>query len=207
MGKILNGILGGFSGKVGPVVGGKWKDIDYMRSYVVPANPNTPNQQTVRAKFKKLVEFGRVLIPALLSVYWDPFLSGMSGFNKWISLNYSKLQTGNVLNETAVMCKGTLEPTSTVTGTYSSIPGTVTTTWNHSVFGNGELTDNVAVVIYDKVNGHFWIDVGHATRNSTNVVTTITTNLTAANVYVYVFFYRGTGSDFIVSDSQGDQCA
>ena len=32
MGKIEKGILGGFSGKVGTVVGGNWKGIDYMRS-------------------------------------------------------------------------------------------------------------------------------------------------------------------------------
>ena len=32
MGTITKGILGGFSGKVGSVVGGSWKGIDYMRS-------------------------------------------------------------------------------------------------------------------------------------------------------------------------------
>ncbi len=32
MGTISKGILGGFSGKVGTVVGGSWKGIDYMRS-------------------------------------------------------------------------------------------------------------------------------------------------------------------------------
>jgi len=32
MGKIEKGILGGFSGKVGTVVGGNWRGIDYMRS-------------------------------------------------------------------------------------------------------------------------------------------------------------------------------
>ena len=32
MGKINLGILGSFSGKVGNVVGGKWKGISYMRA-------------------------------------------------------------------------------------------------------------------------------------------------------------------------------
>jgi hypothetical protein len=32
MGTINKGILGGFSGKVGTVVGGTWKGIDYMCS-------------------------------------------------------------------------------------------------------------------------------------------------------------------------------
>jgi hypothetical protein len=32
MASFQKGILGGFSGKVGTVVGGNWKGIDYMRS-------------------------------------------------------------------------------------------------------------------------------------------------------------------------------
>jgi hypothetical protein len=42
MGKISQGILGGISGKVGNVIGGSWKGIDYIR--VKPssvANPRT----------------------------------------------------------------------------------------------------------------------------------------------------------------------
>lgn len=31
MGTIKQGILGGFSGKVGTVIGGSWKGISYMR--------------------------------------------------------------------------------------------------------------------------------------------------------------------------------
>jgi len=42
MGKINQGILGGFSGKVGNVIGGNWKGIDYMR--VKPASVANPNQ-------------------------------------------------------------------------------------------------------------------------------------------------------------------
>jgi hypothetical protein len=40
MGKINQGILGGFSGKVGNVVGGSWKGIEYMR--VIPASIANP---------------------------------------------------------------------------------------------------------------------------------------------------------------------
>ena len=31
MGKIAQGILGGLSGKVGNIIGGSWKGIDYIR--------------------------------------------------------------------------------------------------------------------------------------------------------------------------------
>lgn len=55
MGKINQGILGGFSGKVGTVVGSFWKGKATMRampSHV--ANPNTPAQQAARNIFKTL---------------------------------------------------------------------------------------------------------------------------------------------------------
>ena len=45
MGKIAQGILGGLSGKVGNVIGGSWKGIDYIR--IKPssvANPRTVGQ-------------------------------------------------------------------------------------------------------------------------------------------------------------------
>ena len=52
MGKISQGVLGGFSGKVGNVIGASWKGIDYMR--IMPANvanPRTQGQIDQRSKF------------------------------------------------------------------------------------------------------------------------------------------------------------
>ncbi|MDD3723512.1 MAG: DUF6266 family protein, partial [Lutibacter sp.] len=52
MGTIKKGILGGFSGKVGSVVGSTWNGISYMRS--LPAsvkNPRTEKQMSQRSKF------------------------------------------------------------------------------------------------------------------------------------------------------------
>ena len=55
MARIKNGILGGFSGKVGSVVGCRWKNIEYIRS--LPAKPSGPpseKQLAARAKFRFL---------------------------------------------------------------------------------------------------------------------------------------------------------
>ena len=52
MGEIKQGILGGFSGKVGTVIGSTWKDVSYMRAMAISvSNPRTPKQQTQRGKF------------------------------------------------------------------------------------------------------------------------------------------------------------
>jgi hypothetical protein len=58
MGKIKQGILGGFSGKVGTVVGASWKGISYMRS--IPQhvhNPRTEGQVNQRSKFSVALHF------------------------------------------------------------------------------------------------------------------------------------------------------
>ena len=52
MGIINQGILGGFSGKVGPIVGCHWKSKYYIRAHAAKvSNPRTKKQQEQRSKF------------------------------------------------------------------------------------------------------------------------------------------------------------
>ena len=52
MGIINQGILGGFSGKVGPIVGFRWKSNYYIRARAAKvSNPRTPKQQEQRGKY------------------------------------------------------------------------------------------------------------------------------------------------------------
>lgn len=56
MGTINQGITGGFSGKVGTVVGGNWNGIDYMRSKESGRSDAKSNAQlNQRAKFLTVV--------------------------------------------------------------------------------------------------------------------------------------------------------
>ena len=55
MGKIKQGILGGFRGKVGTVIGASWNGISYMRGLAQShKNPKTAAQLQQRAFFKEL---------------------------------------------------------------------------------------------------------------------------------------------------------
>ena len=55
MGKIKQGILGGFKGKVGTVIGSSWNGIAYMRGLPQSVkNPKTAAQQAQRAFFKEV---------------------------------------------------------------------------------------------------------------------------------------------------------
>jgi hypothetical protein len=207
MGIILQGILGGFSGKVGPVVGASWKGIQYMRSYVIPANPNSAGQQTQRTSFAVMVALARDVLSTLINTYWDPFVSGMSGFNRFIQVNIGTLDVSDKLTITSKMALGTLEGVPSITGTYNTGTGETIITWDQTVYGNGALTDSVGVVTYDQANDDLTVFTPVTTRDDETISVTARTGLTATAVFAYLFFYRGTGETFVVSDSVADICA
>ncbi|MDD4417119.1 MAG: DUF6266 family protein, partial [Proteiniphilum sp.] len=64
MGTIKQGILGGFSGKVGNIVGASWRGIDYIRS--MPAsvrNPRTVAQVSQRTRFALIGKMLKTFVP------------------------------------------------------------------------------------------------------------------------------------------------
>lgn len=204
-GVITQGILGGFRGKVGPVVGAKWKSIDYMRGYVVPQNPNTTGQQLVRTKMTAMVRYARQILTTILQPFWDAFYSDMSGFNAWISSNYTLVDVNNLLDQTGIITKGTLETGAGISG--ATIAGaTVIIDYDSNTSGNGLATDSVGVVFLDMSTN---IMYGLTTADTRTDGSTIITPPVApsADDIVFIFFYRGTGSEFLVSNSNGEVVA
>ena len=53
----VNLITGSWDGKVGQLVGAKWKDKKTLRAYAKPSNPNTADQQKTRKVFKGMSEY------------------------------------------------------------------------------------------------------------------------------------------------------
>lgn len=206
-GVINQGILGGFSGKVGPVVGGKWKDIDYMRSYVIPANPNSTAQQAVRAKFAALVALARQILAGTLQIFWDPFYSNMSGFNAWISQNYANASAAGVIDETAIMMKGTLQGVEDLAATYDNANGDVDATWTDNTgVGDALGTDKFSMIVLDETGQILHQEYGIATRADEAFTGSIPSGLTATAVIAFGFFIQGAGAELSVSDSTSAIC-
>ena len=64
MGTIKQGILGGFSGKVGTVIGSSWKGISYMRGQAQHVkNPRSSGQMDQRTKFNLVLNFLQPNVP------------------------------------------------------------------------------------------------------------------------------------------------
>ena len=81
MGKIKDGILGGFSGKVGTVVGAKWRGIDTMRA--VPEPRTSPPSPKELAQQKKMALVSTFLQPMreLLEIGFRDYTVGKTGSN------------------------------------------------------------------------------------------------------------------------------
>ena len=85
MGKIEKGILGGFSGKVGTVVGGNWRGIDYMRSKGKRSKAEpTASQLEQQAKFALAVRFTQSM-SALLAIGFSQYSVKQTGVNGAVS--------------------------------------------------------------------------------------------------------------------------
>jgi len=76
-----------YSGKVNKAgVFATWKGIQYRRMYVVPSNPKTPAQTTIRGYFKNAVDAFHDW-NSYMKLCYDYLAAGqaMSGYNLWIS--------------------------------------------------------------------------------------------------------------------------
>lgn len=218
-GVITGGILGGFSGKVGAVVGGKWKSTNYMRGHVIPANPNTDGQKNQRGKIGRLVSIAKSLLSTIVQPYWNPFYSTMSGYNAFVKANKESLaeatfdinglpEAGSFdLDASFIMSQGTLYPLASLAGVLTTGTGALAVTWaDNSGTGNALGTDGVVIVAINVDGTLYDIDTAD-TRSGSPAALTVPTGLTVTDVLVFGFAKRGTGASLIVSDSIGDVCA
>lgn len=96
MGIITNGILGGFSGTVGTVVGSTWRGIDYMRSRPLYSKDRqfTPAQLDQQLKFGLVTRFTHTM-PDLLNLTYKRYADRQTGRNSAVSYLLQHAVTGS----------------------------------------------------------------------------------------------------------------
>ena len=113
MGIIKQGILGGFSGKVGTVVGSSWKGISYMRGQAQSIkNPRTEKQMAQRDKFALALSFIRP-IQSFIQIGFKTYAHKQSAFNAAMSYTLKNAIKGTYPNhsidyEKAMVSRGSL---------------------------------------------------------------------------------------------------
>lgn len=201
---ITAGIMSTVKGKVGGIVGSTWKGINTLREYKIPANPQSAGQVLQRNRFATIQSFASQLLSTIITTYWNPFAIKMSGYNYFIQQNIAALApTTYYLTTSNVMSKGSLEPVKTVAGTLSG--GVVTITWDKQIIGNGSLTDNILLVVVNKETFATYVEDGTDTRDDETGNVTVTGETDATKLICFVSCYKGTGSSFVVSNSESAQ--
>lgn len=149
---INQGILGGVSGKIGNVIGGTWKGIDYLR--IKPssvANPKTEGQLDQRSKFAKVLHFLQPMTD-FLRVGFKLYAIKMTEFNAAMSYNLFNAVLGAYPNYTidypnALVSRGNLKGVANGTAT-STTPAEIDITWvDNSSSGNALATDKSLILI------------------------------------------------------------
>lgn len=143
MGKINSGILGPVSGRIGGVVGARWKSVPYLRSYVVPGLSETALQVAQRERFSYVVAAGKYFVGRVFNPYYDKFLSKVSGFNRFITSNIPKAPSYTPITAYQVT-DGPLYPGSAAAATYNTANSEVIVTWGTELGVDGS-DDDVSI--------------------------------------------------------------
>ena len=193
MGKISQGILGGFSGKVGNVIGGNWKGIDYMR--VKPAsvaNPKTEGQVDQRSKFSTVLQFLQPL-QGFLKVGFHAYAVKMTEFNSAMSYNVKNAITGEYPDytidfESALVSRGALTGALNPEASSPGI-GQVQFNWaDNSNDGNASPTDKAMVLVYNPVkNEAVYVTDGPERSTGTHTLT-VPDNYSGDTVHTFIAF-------------------
>ncbi len=201
MGKISQGVLGGFSGKVGNVVGGSWKGIDYMR--IKPAsvaNPRTAAQVDQRSKFSIVLNFLQPL-SEFLRVGFKLYANKMTQFNSAMSYNLNHAVTGAYPNfsidySNALVSRGQLNGAMGVAAT-STNPASVDFTWtDNSSPGTSKAksTDKALLLVYNITKDVAIYNLAGNSRDMGSQTIDVPTDFSGDDVETFMAFISEDGS-------------
>jgi hypothetical protein len=193
MGTIKKGILGGFSGTVGNVVGANWKGIDYMR--IKPAdvtNPNTDLQSTQRLKFAAVIRFLQPMTE-YIRVGYKGYAVKMSAFNAAFSYNYHEALTGVYPNfeidyPKALVSRGNLQGAHNPS-IGSELAGSVSVAWtNNSGSSLANDSDVALVVLFNPLSSQAIYLLNAGMRADEHVDITVPSEFSGQTVHGYLTF-------------------
>lgn len=171
MGIINKGILGGFSGNVGPVVGSTWKGITYMKSLPSKKSKTSSVKQIEQQlKFSLVVHFLQTMT-ALLEITFRNYANEMTAFNAAFAYNILNAVTGNspdfeIDYPKALVSRGSLPNGGNPTAAKGTGDNIVFTWTDNSGTGNALATDKTILVIYCKELDSTVYTSGNTTRDA-----------------------------------------
>jgi len=197
---IKQGILGGFNGRVGNVIGSTWKGQDVMK--IRPAsvfNPKTERQQQQRAKFGLVGRFNQAH-RNLIRIGFRAYTKNMTAANAAMSYNLANAITGpfpelSIDYSKVMISMGSLAAVNGVLA-ISETPASVTLNWTTGIQnGNGKDSDQVVASFYDSTTAEVVCFAGCASRQEATVALSLPANWSGrtAEVFVFLISLEGNG--------------
>lgn len=193
MARITKEILGGFSGKVGTIVGANWRGQDIIRSIPKPSSrPPSEKQLLQQNKFKLVISFLQPL-RNIQSRYFGSGSGSKSRVNMAASytINEAVQVTADVpslVYNKILITKGDLTGFQNVTAS-AQTGNQISLSWeDNSSQGNASATDSISIVCYREDLGRFEIFESVALRPdlSANVTLPADCNGKAMEVYAFI---------------------
>lgn len=204
MGKLLQGILGGVSGRVGNVVGSSWKGIPVIKSRPLSvANPRTAAQVMQRTAMSNTVAFVKPIIASVIKPLWDRFAQQQSGYNAFTSANIGEFESNPPATPSNVkISAGKMAATPMTSVEPDSLNKTIKVSWAPDAGQGLKLASDVPyIVAQDQSTGEVFGENALSTRASnTATINAPAGFLVSGNTLsVWLAFRRADGT--VVSNS------
>jgi len=200
MGTIKKGILGGFSGKVGTVVGASWKGIAYMRSLPQKVkNPRTEPQRMQRSKFALTMNFLKP-ITGLLRTGWKMYAHRQSPINAAMSYALANAITGTYPNyaidpSKVMISRGGLAPALNASATASAGASIIFNWSDNSGSSAAGQTDKALLAVVNPAKSEAVFDTVGATRSDSTMSVNLPADWVGETVETYIGFISEDGKD------------
>jgi len=195
MAKFNRGILGGFQGKLGTVIGTRWRGINVMRA--VPekvSNPNTIKQRIQRERFKLIAELMKKARPMIELGFERTGRPTRSATNEAMSWNVKYGVTGEYPGQVLDFAQlrfafGTLEGVGSQQ--VAANEGALTFNWtNNSGFMNAKGDDELFVILYNEDKKEFLNHYSVATREAGTAILTLPESHQGSEFHVWTFMHN-----------------
>jgi hypothetical protein len=200
MGTIKKGILGGFSGKVGTVVGASWKGIAYMRSLPQKVrNPRTEPQRMQRSKFAITMNYLRPMT-GLLRMGWRMYAHRKSPINAAMSYTIANAITGAYPNYAidpgkVLISRGALTPATNAAATPAA-GGNIVFAWSdNSGSSTAGRTDKALIAVVNPDKSEAVFDTAGAERTTGTQTVPLPADWVGASVEAYIGFISEDGRE------------
>jgi len=203
MARLKNGLLGGFTGKVGNLVGSSCRGVEYVKSRPAKmTNPRTKKQTKQRSKFTLSQDFLSSIVPIIRIGFKDFAVEGKSAFNAAMSYNMiNAIKTGSEGSEldynNILVSRGSLSASNSID---TQVVGSeLNFSWDSAIEENAKSNDQVMVIAYNSTKEVSVYDINAGKRKSGNTSISLPSGWSGDIIETYIAFKNEEGT--MVSNS------